>query len=165
MPEVSFVVVGRNPGPRLEQLSRHGVTVTGTVPDVRPFIEDAALYVVPLRAGGGTRLKIFEALAMGKAVVATTLGAEGLGVTSGRDIVLADDPDGFAQAVLSLLHDPHARQRLGRAGRALVESTYSWDHAVRTFEAHCEGVIAQHHLRHERSEQRVSALLNGRESI
>jgi glycosyltransferase involved in cell wall biosynthesis len=165
MPEVSFTVVGRNPGPRLERLARLGVTVTGTVSDVRPFIDEAALYVVPLRAGGGTRLKIFEALAMGKAVVSTTVGAEGLGLTSGREIVLADDPDDFAQAVMSQLHDPHARQRLGRAGRTLVESTYSWDHAVQTFEAHCEAVVARSQLRRERIEHNATPALSGREPL
>ena len=96
---------------------------------------------MPLRAGGGTRLKIFEAFAMAKAVVSTTIGAEGLGVTPGRDIVLADDPDAFAHAVVSLLRDEQARQRLGRAGRALVESAYTWGHTVQAFEAHCEAVI------------------------
>ena len=141
IPEVTFTVVGRNPGPHLASLARPGVTVTGTVPDVRPHIDEAALYVVPLRAGGGTRLKIFEALAMGKAVVSTTIGAEGLGITSNRDIVLADDPDAFAHAVVSLLQDAPARQRLGRAGRALVESAYTWRHTAQTFEAHCEAII------------------------
>jgi glycosyltransferase involved in cell wall biosynthesis len=141
IPEVSFTVVGRNPGSHLASLARLGVTVTGTVPDVRPHIDEAALYVVPLRAGGGTRLKIFEALAMGKAVVSTTIGAEGLGVTSNRDIVLADDPDTFAHAVVSLLQDAPARRRLGRAGRALVESAYTWRHTARTFAAHCEAII------------------------
>jgi glycosyltransferase involved in cell wall biosynthesis len=143
IPEVSFTVVGRNPGSHLASLARLGVTVTGTVPDVRPHIDEAALYVVPLRAGGGTRLKIFEALAMGKAVVSTTIGAEGLGVTSNRDIVLADDPDTFAHAVVSLLQDAPARRRLGRAGRALVESAYTWRHTAHTFAAHCEAIIKE----------------------
>jgi len=143
IPDVSFSVVGRNPGAHLASLARNGVTVTGTVPDVRPHIDEAALYVVPLRAGGGTRLKIFEALAMGKAVVSTTIGAEGLGVTSDRDIVLADDPETFARAVVSLLQDAPARLRLGRAGRALVESAYTWRHAAEAFEAHCEAILAQ----------------------
>ena len=143
IPDVSLTVVGRNPGPHLASLARLGVTVTGTVPDVRPHIDEAALYVVPLRAGGGTRLKIFEALAMAKAVVSTTIGAEGLGVTSNRDIVLADDPDTFAHAVVALLHDAPTRQRLGRAGRALVESTYTWRHAAETFEAHCEAILTE----------------------
>ena len=117
--------------------------MTGTVPDVRPFVDEAALYVVPLRAGGGTRLKIFEAMAMAKAVVSTTIGAEGLAVTSGREIVIADDPDDFARAVTSLLRDPDARQRLGQAGRALVELAYGWEVAVRSFESHCEAVVAR----------------------
>ena len=143
IPDVSLTVVGRNPGPHLASLARLGVTVTGTVPDVRPHIDEAALYVVPLRAGGGTRLKIFEALAMAKAVVSTTIGAEGLGVTANRDIVLADDPDTFAHAVVALLQDAPTRQRLGRAGRALVESTYTWRHAAETFEAHCEAILTE----------------------
>jgi glycosyltransferase involved in cell wall biosynthesis len=143
IPDVSFTVVGRNPGSHLSSLARLGMTVTGTVADVRPHIDEAALYVVPLRAGGGTRLKIFEALAMAKAVVSTTVGAEGLGVTSNRDIVLADDPDTFADAVVSLLRDTPTRQRLGRAGRALVESTYTWRHAAETFEAHCEAILTE----------------------
>jgi glycosyltransferase involved in cell wall biosynthesis len=78
---------------------------------------------------------------MAKAVVSTTVGAEGLGVTSNRNIVLADDPDTFAHAVISLLQDAPARQRLGRAGRALVESAYTWCHAAQTFEEHCEAII------------------------
>jgi glycosyltransferase involved in cell wall biosynthesis len=165
LPEISFTVVGRNPGPRLAALSRMGVTVTGTVPDVRPFIDEAALYVVPLRAGGGTRLKIFEALAMGKAVVSTSVGAEGLGLTADKEIVFADDPVAFADAVVSLLRDPPTRERLGHAGRALVESAYSWDHAVRTFEAHCESVIARRSLHHMRAQRVPPAVLNRRESI
>jgi glycosyltransferase involved in cell wall biosynthesis len=165
IPEVSFTVVGRNPGPRLTSLARLGVTVTGTVADVRPYIDEAALYVVPLRAGGGTRLKIFEALAMAKAVVSTTIGAEGLGVTSDRDIVLADGPDAFARAVVSLLRDGPARHRLGHAGRALVESAYTWGHTVRTFEAHCEAVVARRRREGLRAQASGIRVGPGRESI
>ena len=165
IPEVSFTVVGRNPGPRLERLTRLGVTVTGSVPDVRPFVDEAALYVVPLRAGSGTRLKIFEAMAMAKAVVSTTIGAEGLAVTSGREIVIADDPDEFAHAVTSLLRDPDTRQRLGHAGRELVESAYAWEVAVRSFESHCEAVVAGSDLHRVPDTHGVSAVLSGRESI
>jgi glycosyltransferase involved in cell wall biosynthesis len=94
-----------------------GIEVTGTVSDVRPYVADCAVYVVPLRIGGGTRLKIFEAMAMGKAVVSTTVGAEGLPVTPGRDIVIADDPVRFAEAVVHLIRDDDARRRLEVAAR------------------------------------------------
>jgi sugar transferase (PEP-CTERM/EpsH1 system associated) len=164
IPQVSFTVVGRNPSSRVAALGRLGVTVTGSVADVRPFMDEAAVYVVPLRAGSGTRLKIFEAMAMAKAVVSTTIGAEGLGVTPAREIVLADDVDAFARAVTTLLRNPLERQRLGRAARALVESTYSWEHAARVFEGHCETVVA--HARWQSSEHRVpAAVLNGREPV
>jgi sugar transferase (PEP-CTERM/EpsH1 system associated) len=124
--EVSFV--GRNPPESMRRLSATpGVTVTGTVDDVRPFIRDAAVYIVPLRIGGGSRLKILEALAMGKAVVSTTIGAEGLAVGDEREILLADSPREFAARVSRLLADPACRERLGTAGRALVEQRYGWD--------------------------------------
>jgi glycosyltransferase involved in cell wall biosynthesis len=100
--------------------------VTGFVPDVRPYISEASVYIVPLRSGSGTRLKILEALAMGKAVVSTTIGAAGLAVTHGRHLLLADDPAEFAAAVGSLLKEPARRQALGEAGRQLVETTYDW---------------------------------------
>jgi glycosyltransferase involved in cell wall biosynthesis len=141
LPDVSVTVVGRNPGARLrERAERAGMTVTGTVDDVRPFIDDASLYIVPLRAGGGTRLKIFEALAMGKAVVSTTVGAEGLAVTPGRDVVIADRPDDFARAVTALLRDPARRQALGRAGRQLVQSRHSWEQVSLDFDRWCQTV-------------------------
>ncbi len=98
VPDVSFTIVGRNPGPRVRDLAtRPGIVVTGTVEDVRPWIGEAAVYVVPLRAGSGTRLKIFEALAMGKAVVSTTVGAEGLGLEPAHHFVPADDPGGVCE--------------------------------------------------------------------
>ena len=144
MPDASLTVVGRNPSARLRELAaRTGILVTGTVDDVRPSIGEAAVYVVPLRAGGGTRLKIFEALAMGKAVVSTTVGAEGLGLEPGRHFVAADDPASFADAVVTLLRDPAQRQALGQAGRTLVETYYSWPMVAREFEDRCQKVVAQ----------------------
>ncbi len=134
--EVEFFVVGRNPTERLRNLAaaHPRLTVTGEVDDIRPFVHDAEVYVVPLRVGGGTRLKIFEAMAMGKAIVSTTIGAEGLPVTSGTNIVLADRPDDFAREVVSLLRQPAVRKDMGAAARTLVEERYSWSAASRHFE-------------------------------
>jgi glycosyltransferase involved in cell wall biosynthesis len=105
---------------------------------------EAAVYVVPLRIGGGTRLKIFEALSMGKAVVATTVGAEGLPVVPGEHFLQADTPGEFARAVVALLADPGRRRALGAAGRRLVEEHYSWAQAAREFERHCEALVSSH---------------------
>jgi len=98
--------------------------------------------VVPLRIGGGTRLKIFEALAMGKAVVSTAVGAEGLPLTPGEHFLQADEPAAFAAAVIRLAGDPVLRRRLGRAGRALVRERYSWAEAARCFEREVAAVAA-----------------------
>jgi len=145
IPGVTLTVVGRNPTARLREIAlRAEIIVTGTVEDVRPSIAEAAVYVVPLRAGGGTRLKIFEALAMAKPVVSTTVGAEGLALEPGRHFVAADDPRDFADAVVGLLRDPQRRNALGQAGRDLVEAHYSWPTVVREFEERCEEVVALH---------------------
>lgn len=136
IPAVSLTVVGRHPSRRLQQAAaRAGVRTTGTVEDVRPFLAEAAVCVVPLRVGGGTRLKIFEALAMGKAVVSTTIGAEGLPLTDGLHFVRADEPTAFARAVIALLRDPARRRLLGMAGLRLVEQRYSWAQVTHEFEA------------------------------
>jgi glycosyltransferase involved in cell wall biosynthesis len=144
VPDVTVTVVGRNPSSHLRAVAeRAGIVVTGTVDDVRPYIDEAAVYIVPLRAGGGTRLKIFEAFAMGKAVVSTTVGAEGLPVTPDRDVCIADEPNEFARAVVALLHEPARRHALGQAGRALVDTRYSWDHVAGNFDKCCQAVIAE----------------------
>src|SRR6185295_2380823 len=123
-PDVQLSIVGRAPTPAVKQLGEQaGVTVTGRVDDVRPYMRDAAVYIVPLRIGGGTRLKIFEAMAMGKAVVSTTVGAEGLPVTNGEHLLLADQPDTFARAVVQLLRDVDRRRQLEAAARTLVVET------------------------------------------
>jgi polysaccharide biosynthesis protein PslH len=146
IPETTFTVVGRNPTTRLRDAAARsgGVIVTGTVSDVRPAIAEGAVYVVPLRAGGGTRLKIFEALAMARPVVSTGVGAEGLGIEPGRHYIRADEPRTFAAAVVSLLGDAARRRRLGSAGRHLVETCYSWPTIGRAFEQRCEEVVAEH---------------------
>jgi sugar transferase (PEP-CTERM/EpsH1 system associated) len=126
-PNVHLSIVGRAPTPAVKQLAEQaGVAVTGRVDDVRPYMRDAAVYIVPLRIGGGTRLKIFEAMAMGKAVVSTTVGAEGLPVTHGEHVLLADQPDTFARAVVHLLRDVDRRRQLEIASRALVVEKYDW---------------------------------------
>ena len=136
VPGTAFTVVGRDPSPRLREAAAGArVHVTGRVDDVRSYVAEAAVYVVPLRVGGGTRLKIFEALAMGKAVVSTTVGAEGLPLVPGEHFIAADDPALFARAVVSLLRDPGRRRVLGDAGRRLVEERYSWPQVAREFES------------------------------
>lgn len=145
VPEVSLAVVGRNPTRRLRAVAAQaGVRVTGTVDDVRPYVAEAAVYVVPLRVGGGTRLKIFEALSMEKAVVATTVGAEGLPLVPGKHFLQADDPADFARTIVSLLRDPVRRRALSTAGRRLVEERYAWSQVAREFEARCKEVAANH---------------------
>lgn len=138
VPHATLTIVGRNPGVRVRDLAhREGIAVTGTVDDVRPHIDAAEVFVVPLRAGSGTRLKIFEALAMAKPVVSTTVGAEGLSLDPGREVVLADTSELFADAVCGLLADPARRRALGETGRVLVDTHYSWAQVARTFEACC----------------------------
>lgn len=143
MPDLAVTVVGRNPSDTLRTAAgRSAVHVTGTVPDVRPFVQRATVYIVPLRIGGGTRLKIYEALAMGKAVVSTRIGAEGLPLEEGKHILRADEPEDFARQVLELLDRPAYREALGDAGRALMEERYSWSRVAAEFEAHCREAIA-----------------------
>jgi len=131
-PKTVVWVVGRSPSPRLKALGDKdpGVRVTGRVDDVRPYVRDASVYVVPLRIGSGTRLKIFEAMAMGKAIVSTSIGAEGLPVIHGQNILLADTPEDFAEAIVNLLRDPAARTQMGQQARRMVEEKYSWGSAA-----------------------------------
>jgi glycosyltransferase involved in cell wall biosynthesis len=106
---------------------RFGIEVTGHVEDVRPFMHEACCHIVPLRAGGGTRLKILNSWAMRKPVVTTSLGCEGLDAVDGVNALIRDDPRDFARAVLDVLDDSALAARLGASGRATVERTYSWE--------------------------------------
>lgn len=133
-PDLECTFVGRNPPADIERLaSMPGVHITGTVEDVRPYVDRAAVYIVPLRVGGGSRLKILEALAMGRAVVSTTIGAEGLDVAHECQVLLADDPRSFAASVLRLLDDPERCRELAYQGRRLVEQQYGWDALAERF--------------------------------
>jgi len=136
VPAAHFVVVGQRPHRRLDGLRGDpAVMLTGWVEDTRSYIAQAAVYVAPLRMGGGTRLKLLEAMAMGKPVVATRLGAEGYPVANGRELLLADTPADFAAAVVALLRAPARRAELGRAARAFVEQRYDWRIIVPRVEA------------------------------
>jgi len=134
-PALRLEVVGRTPDARVRALNGEaGVRVTGEVSDVRIHLAQSSVVVVPLRAGAGTRLKILEAMAMGCPVVSTTLGAEGLDVEDGSDILLADTPAAFAGAIESLLRSPATASRLGDAGRRLAVGRYDWQHCLRPLE-------------------------------
>lgn len=127
VPEAEWQIVGRNPPAEIQQLAeRPGISVTGSVPTVKPYLEAAAIAIAPLRIGSGTRLKILEAMAMEKAVVSTSAGCEGLAVESGKHLIVADEPAAFAQAIISLMKQPDLRTSYGLAGRMLVEHEYSW---------------------------------------
>jgi glycosyltransferase involved in cell wall biosynthesis len=127
VPQARFRIVGRNPGRRVRKCASldASIEVTGRVPSVVEHLRQSAVVIVPLRIGGGTRLKIYEAMAAGKAVVSTTVGAEGLDVHHGRDIMLADDARSFAQAVIALLRDPEMRRRYQTAA-AETAARYDW---------------------------------------
>jgi glycosyltransferase involved in cell wall biosynthesis len=135
-PGLHFFVVGQRPHRRLDRLRDDpAITLTGWVEDTRPYIAAAAVYVAPLRIGGGTRLKLLEAMAMSKPVVATRLGAEGYPVTDGRELLLADTPADFAAAIVALLRAPERRAELGQAARTFVEQRYDWQAIVPRVEA------------------------------
>ena len=143
VPNVTLTVVGRNPYPGLLELSKRdpAVIVTGRVDDVRPFMDEAAVYIVPLRIGGGTRLKIYEAMAMEKPIVSTSIGAEGLPVENGKEIVLADTPETFADAVVQLIQEPRLAEEIGQRAAAKVRQNFGWDKVAESFAAICESRI------------------------
>lgn len=148
VPGVTLTVVGRNPYPGLVELSKRdpSVVVTGRVEDVRPFMEEAAVYIVPLRIGGGTRLKIYEAMAMEKAIVSTSIGAEGLPVTDGKEILLADTPESFAEAVVSLIRQESLAAELGKQAAAKVRERFGWDTVAESFAEICERTLGMKSL-------------------
>jgi polysaccharide biosynthesis protein PslH len=147
VPQARFRIVGRNPGRRVQKWASidASIEVTGRVPSVVEHLRQSAAVIVPLRIGGGTRLKIYEAMAVGKAVVSTTVGAEGLDVHPGRNIVLADDARSFAQAVIALLRDPEMRRRYQTAA-AETAARYDWPAIGERFSEVLQSVAAKRSL-------------------
>ncbi|MCO5131921.1 MAG: glycosyltransferase family 4 protein [Xanthobacteraceae bacterium] len=134
-PDARCKIIGGSPPQHLLALAGPRIEFTGFVPDLRPHIAEAAAVIVPLRLGGGTRLKIVEAMAMSKAMVSTTLGAEGIEAVPGRDILIEDQPDRFADAVLKLLAEPEYASNIGQSARQLSEARYAWSAAAKTLES------------------------------
>jgi polysaccharide biosynthesis protein PslH len=152
------IIGGQAPG-SLQALIRPGVELTGFVPDLRPHLAEAAVVVVPLRLGGGTRLKIVEAMAMGKAIVSTALGAEGIEAVAGRDLLIKDEPATFADAVNRLLAEPGLAARIGRSARQLAVRQYAWSGAARALEGFYSQILDRPQLSSERERPSVVSTL------
>ena len=132
-PDVSWAIVGQKPHPRLESVAKQeGVTITGRVEKVQPYLQRSRIFIMPFRVGSGTRLKLIEALASGLAIVSTTVGAEGFSVRSGEELSLADEPAEFAAAILALLGDPDQRSRLGERAVRFAQQ-YDWRRVIPRF--------------------------------
>ena len=142
-PDIELQLVGQNPPPALLRLhAPPAITITGAVPDTRPFIAGAAVYAAPLRMGGGTRFKLLEAMALARPIVSTRLGAEGFDVETGREMLLADGAEEFAQAVLKLLNDHGKATEIGANGRRFVELNYDWRSILPRLDAVHAAVLA-----------------------
>jgi len=144
-PNAIFYAVGGEPPEDVTRLAGPNVVVTGTVPDVRPYVHKASVIVVPLRMGGGTRLKVLEGLSMRKPMVSTSLGCEGIDVEHGRHLLIADDANLFATAVLDVLDKPPLAESLATAGRELVERKYMWESVVQDLEGLYVDLIGRRH--------------------
>ena len=143
IPEVKLTVVGRNPSRALlnEVKKYPEIELTGWVNDVRPFIARHSLYVIPLRIGGGTRIKVYEAMAMGKAVISTSVGVEGLPVRDGKHVLIADDPEHFAKQIVRLLNDVNGRKKLENSAKNYVRN-FKWENIAQAFSNICYDVAA-----------------------
>ena len=137
--------MGRNPSPgiikKVEKIPE--ITLTGWVDDTRPYIAKGELFIVPIRIGGGTRMKIYEAMAMGKTVISTTIGAEGLPVKNEQHLVIRDHPKAFSQAVVDFFLDPPRNKEIGSNARKYVEQNFAWQSVARVFSDICETTIQQ----------------------
>lgn len=141
--DATWYIVGANPPASVRRLGElPGVTVTGAVPETRSYLAAAQVALAPLLVGGGTRLKILEALAMGKAMVSTSIGCEGLALVPGEHLLVADEPQALAQAVIDTLNDADLRARLGAAGREAVARAYGWERSGRALQAALDALLS-----------------------
>ncbi len=143
VPDATLTIVGRNPSASLRKIvGRYPeIVLTGWVDDIRPLLAKGALVVVPIRIGGGTRMKIFEAMAMGKTVVSTSIGAEGLPVQNGENIVIEDDSEKSAAIISELLKNNEKRYEMGNRAMAFVRENFAWSKVASRFESICENAI------------------------
>jgi len=142
-PEARFKIIGGSPPRSLQLLAGPRIELTGFVPDLRPHLAAAMAVIVPLRLGGGTRLKIVEAMAMGKAIVSTALGAEGIEAEPGREIFIADTPEAFAGAVNRLLAEPERAAEIGKSARRLAVERYAWSSSARSLEIFYRSILEE----------------------
>ena len=162
IPDIHLTIVGRNPYPSLLELAQRNpaLTVTGRVDDVRPYIDDAVAFIVPIRIGGGTRLKIYEAMAMEKPVISTTIGAEGLPLQNGAELLIADDARTFAEAVVKVLSDPELATKLGASAANLVRRDFGWAGVAASFADLCRAASGNEtsKLSHNRQEEPLQSV-------
>ena len=158
-PATTVALVGKYPDSSIQALAVKDsrIRVTGTVPDVRPYLWNAEASIVPLLAGSGTRLKIYEAMAAGVPVISTALGAEGLAYTDGTDIVLASDPESFAAACLDLLEHRGRRDSIAQAGHALVKSRFDWSAVAEEFQGILERALGSNRPSADRRNRRTTS--------
>lgn len=143
-PQARFTIVGRDPTSDVIALAGNGVEVTGSVPDVRPYLQRARVFVCPMRSGAGIKNKILQAWAMAKPIVSTTAGVGSLKTAEGQNILIRDTPEEFAAAVVDLLRDPSRAARLGEAGRHTIESHYTWAAKARELETLMQQIVERH---------------------
>ncbi|MCD6468890.1 MAG: glycosyltransferase [Thermoplasmata archaeon] len=141
IPQVKFYIVGKNPPTEVEGLAGKDIIVTGFVRDVREYMAKAAVFIVPLRSSGGMRIKILNALAMGKAVVSTSVGCEGIDVENGRNICIANTEKEFAERIVELLEDESKRKELGGKGLNLIRQKYQWERIAERIEDEYKKVL------------------------
>ncbi len=163
VPDATLTIVGRNPYQSLIDLGKRdsSIVVTGRVEDVRPFMEEAGAYIVPIRIGGGTRLKIYEAMAMEKPIVSTTIGAEGLPVKNGEELILADTPETFSDALVRVLTNENTAREFGARAARVVREQFGWDKVSASFAEICERARAIH----TRDEKATSVTENARVAV
>ena len=148
-PGVNFIIVGRNPSPQLQNFanSYSNVEVTGWVEDTRPYITESAVFLVPIRIGGGTRMKIYEGMAMGKAIVSTSIGAEGLPLKDSEHIYFADDEKSFADQVVNLLRNEELRKQIGTNARQYVYYNFRWEKVADVFAEICREAVKKRNIK------------------